>query len=227
MMTISSFGIALTDYKHILLTQRRDSIEYICIIRGNYKDRSMLYHFCTLLTKSEYRRLVSQNFNELWNGLWQNEELPHFARQFIKARDKFFEYNVIDILKHSIYELDLFDAPEYCIPKGRKKKNESEHACALREFREETELKRIPIHMTNSTWVEYFKGTDGENYSTRYFLCTTTEDLSQYHEYKVGNYEVQQLICPKLCDSRQYIRLYRHELSFILFTIYMYLKKTI
>jgi 8-oxo-dGTP pyrophosphatase MutT (NUDIX family) len=66
----------------------------------------------------------------------------------------------------------VWDTPEWGFPKGRRNIFETDLACALREFEEETGLSQKCLHMVSNVnpIVENFVGNNNINYRHIYFM---------------------------------------------------------
>lgn len=170
--TVHSFGVLLVKDQSVLVCKRRNSIEFIEIVLGNYDSTEILQEYMNLITKTERDDICSKQFCELWHGLWkQDSERTRRERYFYKSRQKFFDNQVIQ-LAMSTDRRNLFRETEFTFPKGRKKnKKESEKHCAQREFCEETGISKKDIVFTSTWFIEFFFGTNGKKYSTKYFVA--------------------------------------------------------
>jgi 8-oxo-dGTP pyrophosphatase MutT (NUDIX family) len=185
---IISYGIILfcmhDETPHFLLYQRRDNYEYVDIIRGNWHNEPRLRTLFSCLSKEEHKRIRTHTFDELWDDLWIHHGSPLHVDGYKKAKKKY-ESKTMKIV---LNDLDVYDKEFHSLPwgfpKGRKNMNgierESDESCALREFREETNIKTSDIYFWKNTrndkisFYENYRGNDGKNYSTRYFLAETS-----------------------------------------------------
>ena len=134
-----------------LLIQRKDSIGYIEIIRGKYKNTDLQYIKDQIsgTTQKEREKLLTMDFNDLWHDLW-GEENQKYRHDHEQARLKLDELRAgifIESINETVTLQSLFDCipcawdtPEWGFPKGRRNPNETDYDCASREFREETGL---------------------------------------------------------------------------------------
>ena len=80
-----------------------------------------------------------------------------------------------------------WNEPEWGFPKGRRNLKESDLDCALREFQEETNIKKNQITILNITPViEYFKGTNNINYKHIYYfaICNANINFNKKNKYQ-------------------------------------------
>lgn len=177
---IPSYGVVLYTIKdeqiYFLLSQQRDTIEYIEYLRGRYTADN-IHFFLTLMTTIERRRLVTHSFDELWNDLWINKSHKIYREEYPKAKAKFEENAAY--LPHLLSETRTFlTEPHWGFPKGKKNENEDNLSCALREFSEETCMKLDNYSLVrNTTFNEFYIGSDKKLYSTHYFICETNEKI--------------------------------------------------
>jgi ADP-ribose pyrophosphatase YjhB (NUDIX family) len=173
---IASYGIILfcivEKTPKFLIQQRRDSYEYMDILRGNWSNEIRLKELFSALSQEEKERLGKYSFTELWDDLWVVHGAGLHAEGLEKAKRKF------SIIKEK-YNLFVKNADNQCLeppwgfPKGKKNKGEKEVDCAFREFEEETRLKKTDIKLCNGVglFAEFYKGNNGKMYCTHYYLA--------------------------------------------------------
>ncbi len=169
-----------------LLIQRKDSIGYVELIRAKYKLTELAYirEQITGLTAEEKQSLKTRTFYELWTGLWGPMNTPEnrqYKQEFEQARTKFEALRAgieIEGVKYTLEGLlqelpTLWKTPEWGFPKGRRNPQESDYECAVREFCEETSLKRSQFHIFEnmSPIRETFRGNNDIQYSHVYYLA--------------------------------------------------------
>lgn len=179
---IASFGIILfcvgKNYDQnvtpkYLLMQKRDTYEYMDIIRGNWYTEKRLKELIDGISKDEKKRLSTYSFKDLWDDLWITHGNGIHKDGFEKAKYKFHSLSKdqINLLISSSSDED--SEPPWGFPKGRKNNGECEKDCALREFEEETKIRAKNIRVCHNVnpIAEFYKGKDGKNYCTYYFLA--------------------------------------------------------
>ena len=174
-----------------LLVKRNDSVNYIDIIRGNYRE-SQLYLMIQDLPENERQGLLEYDFDTLWNDL-------HLK----PAEGNAYEYGKEVFKKLSPHFKELFKRipsqdPDgkylWLFPKGRpnyqndrsflqndsdqlKLVPESPFECAIREFKEETNGfsidKQEESLLFSEPVVESYLGSNSKNYQTNYFVFET------------------------------------------------------
>lgn len=176
---ITSYGIILIYYDennhklYYLLSQRRDTIEYTDYLKGKYLLNNLKTYF-SLMTQNERHRLLTYNFDELWNDLWINHNCKAYNDKYMGAKAKFlnnYDYmkNILNSTQNNVYE------PIWGFPKGKKNSFENVIDCALREFKEETKMQLTWKNLMNlSPFTEVFKGSNNLNYQTIYYIACST-----------------------------------------------------
>ena len=93
----------------------------------------------------------------------------------------------LDNIKRKICNKEIYQNPEWGVPKGRRQNKESDLKCALREFCEETGLKSINIKIFKNVipLEEIYIGLNGIEYKHTYFLAIC---LNLPKNYEIGNY---------------------------------------
>ncbi len=176
---ISSYGIinyTLTEDGQYLyqLCQRRDSISYAEFLKDTLPEKVIKMHI-NLMSKEERQRCLEyygkQDFESLWNDLWTNHNNKFYKKEFKRCKEAFFTNMEIYM---SCFLEKGGGQPEnsWGFPKGRKHQSESELSCALREFEEETTIRKELLHvMELPPFEEIYNGTDDKLYRTVYFLA--------------------------------------------------------
>lgn len=180
---IMSFGIIAIKYvgnvPYFLLIRRRDSMSFVEFLRGKYKMDNSEYIQVLIngMTSEEHARLRTKSFDELWNGLWNSQHTRQFRNEYDVAKRTFLNLkNTGDVygrlLNQYIEECSThWETPEWGFPKGRRTLHESEKACAIREFIEETSLHTESIRLLDEPpYIEEYIGTNGIPYKQVYFL---------------------------------------------------------
>lgn len=171
-----------------LMIQRNNTFGYIDIIKGKYDDTNinLIYNLINNMTNSEKENILNKDITSLWNSMWTK---PTKIGNDIKMK---FEKNKIfirDIIKKSKKQ---WKEPEWEFPKGRKNMNESEMACAIREFAEETGINKSEYRLVENLfpYEEYNIGTNYKPYKFKYYLAyiqNNTVDITNYQHSEVKN----------------------------------------
>ncbi len=118
--------------------KRRDSLSYIHFLRGKVPS-DKITRFFALMTANEKNRLLSCGFDSLWADLHSDTDFKKTS-QYQEALCKFETFTKTGAIKRAIEDTKNMNIElDWGFPKGRKKKyNEPDAVCALREYREET-----------------------------------------------------------------------------------------
>ena len=128
-----------------LLVQRKHSLGFGELIRGHYDHKNIesINYIIKQMNINEIECIKNKKFNDLWNYYWGGNGIKNqkHLEEFKIAEKKF---NYIKLT----YETNTFVNSEYIFnewgfPKGRRELYEENLECALREFKEETNIKNI------------------------------------------------------------------------------------
>ena len=174
---VLSCGILLIDsprlpVKHtdmnILMIRRKDSMSYAEFMRGKYDptDTPYLSKLIKNMTIKEQAAIVSEPFEVLWKCLWNDDRT---SSDYSISRDKFNSLNRFELMVNNI---SPYTEPEWGFPKGRRMRSESDIACAIREFGEETNIPREAYSvLKNIVLEETFTGLNGIPYRHIYYVA--------------------------------------------------------
>jgi 8-oxo-dGTP pyrophosphatase MutT (NUDIX family) len=193
---VLSYGvICFTKDSQILMIQRKDSINYIEFLRGKYKLDDIPYIVGLLngCSVEERTRLVSYNFDDLWNRLWfsgqyKKPQTDRMIKEYNKSKQLFGKVNLTQLVK----ECDKnYLTPEWEIPKGRRSYRENNLDCAVREFEEETDLDNTDYDLLKNVAPisEEYMGTNGVRYKHIYYYAMykgnkeLSINLDKYEQY--------------------------------------------
>ena len=164
-----------------LLVRRRDSLSFIEFVRGKYipTDRVYLGSLLQGMSQMEQEKLRTQTFDALWRGVWGEAAETHRMDYEISER----KYQQIAPTHEAMAALlaenpSPWAEPEWGFPKGRRNPYESDLSGAIREFMEETSLRRgeFKILQNVEPLVETFFGSNGVQYCHKYYLAVCAED---------------------------------------------------
>jgi ADP-ribose pyrophosphatase YjhB (NUDIX family) len=193
-----------------LMICRKHSLNYVEFIRGKYNlnDLNYLYNMLELMTKNEVNDILTKSFDELWNNLWkETSNYKIYKDEFNNSKDKFYKFITEENIK-KIKKLNIdYDEPEWGFPKGRRNGLESNLDCALREFKEET---NIDIDKNSISQIipfsEIFKGSNNNTYKTIYYLGIS--DNYNELEIDINNNEVSKIEWLSYNETLEKIRPY-------------------
>ena len=190
---ITSFGIIC--YKIInnkcfyVMVQRKDSLCYTEFVRGKYDIKNIKYitKLFSNMTKEEQNVIVNNDFDMLWNTMWVNntnsmrKEYNISSNKFktlktgykIKANGVILDVNIQTFItdKH-------LGETEWEFPKGRRKINEKDISCALREFEEESAIKKCYLTVEDNfkQYEETFVGNNKLRYRNIFYVASYNKD---------------------------------------------------
>jgi 8-oxo-dGTP pyrophosphatase MutT (NUDIX family) len=157
----------------VLLIQRKDTMGYIDFLRG--KNPEYLNVQIEEMIPEELERLKTQDFDSLWDKLWNDHSSKYYKNDKKKCKAKFYDIDinkVIDSNKKSSWAFQ-----EFGIPKGRKNIKENFRDCAIREFEEETGYSSNHYNIIDTGTVEEkFVGSNGIEYKHIYYLACINDD---------------------------------------------------
>lgn len=164
-----------------LLIQRKDSLSFVEFIRGKYNplDDEYIGRLLRGMTQKEQNTIISKTFTELWQDVWgENSVVKSHKSDFEISEKKF------SIIKDKILELvkenpSKWTEPEWGFPKGRRNPHETDLNCAIREFQEETGLKRQDFTIIQNTnpISETFFGSNQVHYCHKYYIAICNKSV--------------------------------------------------
>ena len=169
-----SYGLIVFTYnkegeKLFLMTQRRDTFSYECILRGLYTN-DILEEYVNNTTKEERARFNAHDFDILWKDLWVSTKRRLYRLEYKKAKE-LYETNIerirLLVAKNTEYGKAIWE-----FPKGKLFSEETTYQCALREFEEETHIKKsyVSIMKEAGHYDDNYEGTDHNMYRSIYYL---------------------------------------------------------
>jgi 8-oxo-dGTP pyrophosphatase MutT (NUDIX family) len=162
-----------------LLIQRKDSLSFVEFIRGKYQPHQLEYIGTLLkgMTILEHEKLRTMQFDKLWESVWGEASKTHRS-DFENSEKKY------QLISDKIGELlDIYNTnwkeAEWGFPKGRRNTRESDIGCAIREFQEETNLKRGEFHLVQNTMPisETFFGSNNVHYCHKYYIGVCNDNI--------------------------------------------------
>ena len=187
---ILSYGIILYHEcdkggSKIVLVERKDTLSYIEFLRGKYPSITKLDYLELLfsrLSTDELKRLTNNEFDKLWRDLWIDTSTinTRIRKEYNKSKENFnllrsgYEVNGKTVnLESIIANVDnKYNDNEWEIPKGRRKRGETNRDCAIREFEEETNIKADTYKLINNMipFIEEYTGINGVRYKHVYYI---------------------------------------------------------
>lgn len=198
------------------MIQRKHTVNYIQLIRGKYNelDIDKLIIMFSRLTADELNKVKNYTFDELWNDLW-NPKNNELINEYVIAQDKF---NFIKLyLNNLISKINtIYNHPEWEFPKGRRNENEQNIDCAIREFEEETGIKKNNIILLDKILpiIENIIGSNDKKYKMTYYIgILKNEDIeikidknNIFHQIEISDVKFLSIF-----NSKQKIREFHKE----------------
>ena len=174
---ITSFGLILF-YKEpdkeikFVVQQRRDTFEYMDLIRGLWRSDFQIKSLLSRMTPEERDRILHNTFQDLWDDLFIQTGSKIYTDLLPKSKRKYayIERNKKDFISTTITTTTM---QPWGFPKGKKmSQEESDIECAIRETEEETRIPRLLFTVyPDLEFVEEFSGSNAKNYATHYYLA--------------------------------------------------------
>lgn len=238
-LPITSYGVILfrktSNIIEYLMIRRKDSFGYIDFIRGKYS-LSNIHHIQKCIDEmsiSEKNRLLTKPFDELWKGLWGENNTPLYKSEETSSSKKFETLKngvIINDKRITIEELvekseTSWEDQEWEFPKGRRNFKENDLECALREFEEETGMNRSDINLVENIipYEEYFIGSNFKAYKHKFYLAYTSVKDVNMNIFQITEVSKMEWVSLEGCCER--IRPYNLEKKHILNNIDKMLKE--
>jgi 8-oxo-dGTP pyrophosphatase MutT (NUDIX family) len=191
------------------------------------------------MTVEEKHNLKTLSFDQLWFKIWGNELISNqYRSEESVSREKFTTLHNGVFTKHEYYTLssmieeseqyESWTEPEWGFPKGRRKFQERDYECALREFAEETgyDTKHVRNITNIVPFEETFTGSNYKSYKHKYFLAYMDYSAS-IRSVQYEPTEVSQLEWKTYEQCIQSIRPYNLEKKRLLTNIHTTLQEVI
>ena len=156
----------------ILMIRRKDSMSFAEFMRGKYDPEDIPYVSTLIknMTLKEQAAIASDSFEALWRYMWGDDRM---TSDYAMSREKFNALDRVSLMRNNISE---YTEPEWGFPKGRRMRGESDLACAIREFDEETNIPRDAfVVLKNMVLTETFMGLNNVQYKHVYFVALTKQ----------------------------------------------------
>ena len=156
----------------ILMIRRKDSMSFAEFMRGKYDpaDEQYVATLIKNMTLKEQAAIASEPFETLWKQLWGDDRA---SADYAPSREKFNQLDRVRLMREN---LSIYTEPEWGFPKGRRMRGETDMACAVREFGEETNVPREAYTvLKNILFEETFVGLNNVRYRHIYFVALLTQ----------------------------------------------------
>lgn len=210
-----------------LLVRRKHSLGFNDFIRGNYAVHNVrgILGLFNQMVKEEIELIKTKTFDELWLYFWGGEQQADY--KYTSAYAKFSQLinnsdNITQLNYYVTNAKPMYLTSEWGFPKGRKKRNERDLDCAIREFCEETSISESQINILHNIQpiVEDLCGTNGVYYRHIYYIAELKDnlglDLNKIKNNISINYEIGDINFFNYNDCMDIIREYHIEKKKIL-----------
>ena len=195
---ILSYGIILyhkckdTSEIKIVMVERKDTISYIEFLRGKYSSIYNIKYIELLFSRMssyEIKKINENDFDTLWNDLWIHTDTINYRikKEYNKSKSNFTSIKVGYKVNGKTINLKYFDnsikhkyiSNEWEIPKGRRNNFETNKDCAIREFKEETNIDKSSFSIINNIIpiIEEYVGINQVRYKHIYYIGEADEEI--------------------------------------------------
>ena len=161
-----------SDNTSVLMIRRKDSMSFAEFMRGKYDPEDIPYVSVLVknMTLKEQASVASDSFESNWRQMWGDDRM---TSDYTQSREKFNALDRISLMRNNMSE---YTEPEWGFPKGRRMRGETDLACAIREFDEETNVPRESfVVLKNIVLTETFMGLNNVQYKHVYFVALLKE----------------------------------------------------
>lgn len=197
---ILSYGILLynSDSK-IVMIERKDSLSYIEFMRGKYSSIYDIEYINLLFSRfsnDELDKIKKYDFDTLWGKLWIHTETinQRIKKEYKKSKINFKKLKEGYILNGENININSladrvdkkYSMNEWEIPKGRRRTYENNRECAIREFREETNITHSNYCLYDNIipLTEEYTGINGVRYKHVYYIGYIDNDIELFIDKK-------------------------------------------
>ena len=203
---ITSTGIVLfrknkTKFEYLMIC-RKDTLGYVDFLRGKYPiyNYNFIKNLIHEMTTVEKEKILNMEFEQLWKALWGERVGMQYKNEEKMSQEKFKTLKLGVSNKSNEFKLqDLINScdtdweePEWGFPKGRRNNLENDLTCALREFEEETGIKKTQIEVVKNILPleEIFTGSNLKSYKHKYYLANIKNNricINNFQKSEVSN----------------------------------------
>ena len=237
-LPITSYGIIHTFKNKYLMICRRKTLGYTDFIRGKYSFQNInhILNLINEMTILEKENILIKNFNILWGDLWgvhseNSVDEMNAYEKFCTIKKGYMVNDKFTCLQDLIQSsTTIWETPEWGFPKGRRNPYETELACALREYEEETGYDKhfLTIIKNVLPYEEIFIGSNYKSYTHKYYIATSgsLHSKSSFQESEVSDMkwftyeEALQMIRPYNVERIQVLNYIHACLSNYIISIY-------
>lgn len=218
-LPITSYGVILFTRLNgecfYLMIRRRHSFGFMDFVRGNYSVYDLMRLRCILgeMSLEEHAKIRSLNYDNVMDGIRGDVLSSQRKFELLCKKREDGSASVLEELLESCPS--MWKETEWEFPKGRKNTGERDLDCALREFEEETGISKENIQLLRNVFPmdESFEGTNGKQYSHKYFLAYTPTFLTGQIQTDEVNKMEWKSASQCLADIRSYSHAKKHIIS--------------
>ena len=177
---------------NFLIIRRKDSFSFAEFVKAKYNiyNKKYIKKLLENMTKHEITFLKNVKYPEdIWDKLWFKKNNKRVKEYEFKTK----RYKLNLLIKGVKTKNDFYNMktlcseikskrlePEWGFPKGRKLSNETNKQCSIREFLEETDLKRedFVIHNNIGPFDEIYKASNGLIYRNIYYVAEIKKNIT-------------------------------------------------
>lgn len=247
---ITSFGImaykVIKKNVYYLMVQRKDSLCYTEFVRGKYDIKNIKYMSKLLqnMTRIEQKRIKENDFDFLWSSMWINNN-NNMRKEYINSSNKFkviktgYKLKSKDDILNIDFDYLIKDKSnlvenEWEFPKGRRKINEKDIHCALREFEEESGINKNTMILEDNgkQYEEIFIGKNNSRYRNIFYLASYSKNnIDEVYFKKSNTDQIKEIkdvqwfdydkVCLKISNNIEKLELFKRIHAQIIKTKYL------
>lgn len=221
------FRIYNNEIQYIMI-QRKDTLCYVEFVRGNYHigNKNYIVKLFDRMTQYEKDFISNNNFETIWRDLWTDNKKNNVLIKNTKSKFDMLSsgYNIIqkndDVYTFSLTHVlnlskECLKEQEWEFPKGRRKLGEKDFQCGLREFSEESNIKKIDVNLIDNTkyFEEVYLSINKTRYRNIFFLGKYNQSNNLEHFDKDNRNQAKEVrdvkwlsyedVCKKLNDRNK------------------------
>ncbi len=241
---LSKINTLLDNSFKYLLIRRRNSLNYIELIRGKYDVENMEYLETHLeyITNDERQDILNNDFSKLWCDLWEYTSNYQDLPDYIESKQKFdmlkngIIYKKNELLLKTSFEKMInrtrtnYIEPEWGFPKGRRNSREKNVDCAKREFEEETNISTQHYHILNFSPIEEtYMASNHLKYKHIYYISQALQKVPLEINFsnKSQRIEIGDIQWLTIDETLEKIREYNIQKKYLVVQLHNHLKDVI
>lgn len=189
-----SYGIILTNKDKALVVKRRFTYGFLDLLMGKYmlNNKEAIYKLIKNTTMFERYMLKEWEYEKIIRYTYNDHQIEIIKR----SKFRILKRNYIDIINESFYIPGANLVWEF--PKGKMQKNESPYDTAIREFEEETSIRKCNYSL-DCNGVKVYILDDSDRYPVIYFRGTC-EKVPKINFENIDKTEIDDLMWVDISD---------------------------